>query len=887
MIFSGFSGIISNMAYTKITDHLNRTSKESSTMPNVHILTVQPNLPEKISDLKYLAYNLHWAWDHQTIELFRRMDRDKWEEVGHNPVILLGSLSQDRLEELARDDGFVEHMISCKGALDTYLTEKSWYEKEHGANKDIKVAYFSAEFGISECVPIYSGGLGMLAGDHLKSASDLGIPLVGVGLLYQHGYFRQYLNMDGWQQERYPVNDFFSMPLERMRDKEGNDLLVRVRITGIEVTARIWKLQVGRISLYLLDTNVEYNTPQDREITDELYGGGNEHRIRQEMMLGIGGMRALEALGIEPDVCHMNEGHSAFLSMERIRQLMVKNSLSFEEARTAATAGNIFTTHTPVPAGNDWFDPLQLKKHISDYLGEIGISYDQFLGIGQIQASEQGSDFGMTVLALRNANHCNGVSRLHGDVARGMWKGIWPELPKNEVPIGHVTNGIHPGSWLSREMSQLYDRYIGSRWRESASNPDIWDAVENIPAEELWRTHERRRERLVAFARKKLYNQLENRGAGRAMLDQASEALNPEVFTIGFARRFATYKRAGLLFHDAERLKKILLNRDRPLQIIIAGKAHPRDNMGKELIKDVIHFAQPEELRRHIVFLEDYDMALARSMVQGVDIWLNTPLRPMEACGTSGMKAAFNGVINFSIPDGWWDEVEHGVTGWDIGHGEDYQDQDYQNDVESSIIYDMLEKEILPMFYTRSADGIPRHWVNKMKKNLSTVCRVFSTSRMLKDYTEKFYLPAAEHYRKLSSDSFKPAKSLLDWKQRIESVWPAVQIASVEYGTNSNMLVGQDLDVTVNVTIDGKNNPVKPEEIEVQAYYGQVDKRGYVIDGLSIALEFKQKNADNTYQFAGDVPCIFTGKQGFSIRVVPRHSLSFRSFIPGLIRWEK
>ncbi|MBI3978235.1 MAG: alpha-glucan family phosphorylase, partial [Chloroflexi bacterium] len=545
-------------------------------MKPVRTFSVIPTLPPGLEPLRELAYNFRWAWNHATIELFRRLDRDLWESTGHNPVRLLGAVDQAQLKAAAADEGFLAHLDGVYQSFRDYLTaESSWFRRTHGGDPPPTFAYFSAEFGLTECFSIFAGGLGVLAGDHLKSASDLGLPLVGVGLLYQQGYFRQYLNEAGRQQEAYEENDFHNLPVAPVRRPDGTPLTVEVAFPGRPLIAQVWRAQVGRIPLYLLDTNIPVNQPPDRDVTDQLYGGDLEMRVKQEILLGIGGYRALAALGLEPAVCHMNEGHSAFLALERIRRLRQGHGLSFAEAREAAGAGLVFTSHTPVPAGHDFFPPDLMDRYFADYARDLGLPWREFLALGRRNPADDREPFCMTTLALRLAAYSNGVSRLHGEVTRQMWAGIWPGVPMDEVPITHVTNGVHFRSWISREIDQLYTRYFGPRWHEEPSDAAVWQRIERVPAEELWRTHEHRRERLVAFARRRLRSQLQRRGAPPSEVEAADEALDPEILTIGFARRFATYKRATLLLRDPERLARLVQNPSRPVQIIFAGKSHP------------------------------------------------------------------------------------------------------------------------------------------------------------------------------------------------------------------------------------------------------------------------------------------------------------------------
>ncbi len=630
-------------------------------MKSIRTFTVRPSLPEPLQPLLRIAHNLRWSWDHAAIDLFRRLDRDLWETCNRNPVLLLGSIDQSILEAAARDDSFLAHMNGVADKLASYVTgEGSWYRREHNKDGDMLVAYFSAEFGITECLSIFAGGLGVLAGDHLKASSDLGLPLVGVGLLYQEGYFRQYLNAAGWQQESFEDNDFHTWPIELIPN-----LRISVELGDRTAQAQIWRVNVGRLQLFLLDSNLACNRPEDRKITGQLYGGDLDMRMRQEILLGIGGYHALEALGLKPTVYHMNEGHSAFLGLEHILRLMETEHLTFSQARILASASLIFTTHTPVPAGHDYYPAFLMDRYFSSAMGRLGISRLEFLGLGRQDPVNEGEDFCMTVLALRIASFSNGVSKLHGQVSRQMWNRVWKDLPESEVPIGHVTNGVHFRTWVSIEMNQLFDRYLGPKWREEPAAQGLWQRTDSIPAGELWRTHERRRERLVGYARRRLRTQLISRGAPKPAVEAADEVLSPDALTIGFGRRFASYKRATLLLRDPERLSRILNNPECPVQIIYAGKAHPKDDAGKQLIQIIINLATRPDFRRKLVFLENYDMSVARYMVQGCDVWLNTPLRPQEASGTSGMKALANGVMNLSTLDGWWDEA------WRMGNSAD------------------------------------------------------------------------------------------------------------------------------------------------------------------------------------------------------------------------
>jgi starch phosphorylase len=848
---------------------------------SIRTFTVLPHLPERLQGLQKLAYNMWWCWNHEAVSLFRRIDDDSFDTVENSPVKLLGAMDQARLEQLLHDDGFLAHMDRVEEALNNYMTSPTWFQETYGDSSPCRIAYFSAEFGIHESIPIYSGGLGVLAGDHLKAASDLGIPLAGVGLMYREGYFRQYLNVDGWQQERYPENDFFNLPLIPETRPDGSPLLVDVPFPGRTVWARLWRIQVGRVPLYLLDTNIPKNSAEDRAITNQLYGGDTDMRVRQEMVLGVGGIRALRALDKLPTVCHMNEGHSAFLGIERIRSLMEEHGLDFPTAREAVAAGNCFTTHTPVPAGNDVFPPQLMEHYLSSYLPLLKIDRNELLGLGRQNPRDLNEPFCMTVLAVRLANTTNGVSRLHGQVSRKMWRSIWPELPDAEIPILSITNGVHTRSWLAAEMAQLYDRYLGIQWEQRPTDHSIWKRADHIPNAELWRTHERRRERLVAFARRRLRTQLQRRGAPPAEIARADEVLDPEALTIGFARRFATYKRGTLIFRNLDRLNAIINDKDRPVQVLFAGKAHPRDHGGKELIAEILHVARRPEFRRRIVFLEDYDINVARYMVQGVDIWLNNPRRPLEASGTSGMKVCCNGGINLSVLDGWWVEGYAQDNGWAIGAGEEYTDLHYQDEVESRAIYDLLEQEIVPLFYNRSSDGLPRGWLKVMKRAISTVCPFFNTNRMVQEYVEKCYWPSAERFALLAADGLKKAQLLAQWRKHMTRGWPQVRVEAVEAHGADPMHVGSQLDVKARVQLGG----LSPEDVEVQLFHGTVDSLGDIPNPRTVTMSHNGAHDGSAWFFQGTIPCRSSGQQGYAVRVLPRHAILSNPFEPGLICW--
>lgn len=853
---------------------------EKHPVKNSRQYVVIPSLPEELKPLLDIAYNLWWVWNSDAVELFRRIDRNLWEDAYHNPIRLLGSIDQERLKELADDNSFVSHIERVQNALSRYMTLSTWFDKEYPAYRNSKIAYFSTEFGLHESVPIYSGGLGILSGDHLKSASDMGLPMVGVGLMYRSGFFKQYLNFDGWQQEETQENHFYRMPIQKVNDKDGKHLKISIDHPERRVSARVWKVQVGRIPLYLLDTDIEDNHPEDREITNQLYGGDREMRIRQETVLGIGGMRLLKALGIEPSVVHINEGHSAFLIIEKMRMLMEEKGLDFPQAKDAVHATCVFTTHTPVPAGNEVFDYKLVEKYLESTFKKMHLTADEFLSLGREKSENITENFCMTILALKMCSKCNGVSKLHGTISRDMWKNLWPDLPRSEVPITSITNGIHTNTWISYEMAGLFDRYIGPAWKDEPADQTIWQSIAQIPDAELWRSHERRRERLVSFARARLKQQLVRRGASPNEVAYADEVLDPEALTIGFARRFAGYKRGNLIFRDIARIKAILTQKDRPVQLIIAGKAHPADNVGKELIKQIIHISRDPELRGKIVFIEDYDMNVAHYLVQGADVWLNNPRRPAEASGTSGMKAAVNGVLNLSVLDGWWCEGYNGENGWIIGSGEEYTDNEYQDEIESKAIYDILEKDAVPLFYQRGHDDLPREWIRKMKGSMQSNCPAFNTNRMIEEYTRKFYYPSILAYDEIKKSDYKSVRHAAEWQKYLYQNWSQVKILSAQDNLTGEVLLGKPFTVTAQV----KLGPISPDDVSVQIYSGYLDSKRRMNTTVLTDMKQVEKAGDGMYRFEGNVAADRVGHCGYVLRVLPKRNGQV-VFLPKLIAW--
>ena len=862
-------------------------------MQPIRTFNVSPNLPSRLEPLRRLAYNLHWDWNVESKDLFRRLDPDLWESSRHNPVLLLGNISQARLQEVVEDEGFLAQMDRAARQLDDYLQERTWYEKHrsgysssvirHASNdkKQECFAYFSAEFGLVDCLPIYSGGLGVLAGDHLKSASDLGLPLVGVGLLYQQGYFAQYLNADGWQQERYPINDFYNMPLHLERNPDGSELRIGVDYPGRTVYARVWRVQVGMVPLYMLDTNIEPNNAYDHNITDQLYGGDIDMRIHQEIMLGIGGVRMLKALGYQVTTYHMNEGHSAFLALERIRMLMQEDNLSLADARQVVAASNLFTTHTPVPAGIDLFPPDKVLYYLGRYADIFGLSRDEFLGLGRENTGDLSAPFSMAVLALKMATFANGVAKLHGVVSRDMFQGLWQNLPEEEVPITSITNGVHARSCVAKSTQELYDRYLGPNWSSATADSQLWDRMNAIPDEELWRNHERCRLDMIVYVREHLVKHLRDRAASFTEIAEAQEVLDPYALTIGFARRFATYKRATLWMRDAERIKRILGDKDRKIQFVIAGKAHPKDIPGKELIREINRYIREHGYEKQVVFVPNYDIHVARLLVAGCDVWLNTPRRPREASGTSGMKAAMNGLLNLSVLDGWWDEADYVRTGWAIGHGEMYDDPNFQDQVEANALYDLIEQEVETLFYDRDIDGLPRRWIAKMKDAIRINCPFFNTSRMVSEYALRGYFPASDRHQTLTANQFTPAKELAKWKASLVEQWNHIKIEEIDISEPAEIQVNENIVVKARLNLA----TLTPDDVQVELYQGIVDASGEIVNGVPIVMNSQGQDQQGCTIYTANITYTTSGLQGLSLRVLPKHKYLSSSYEPRLILW--
>ncbi len=848
-------------------------------MRTIQKFRVRPTLPDRIRPLMDIALNLWWTWNPEAVALFRRIDPDLWRQCRHNPVALLGLVDQERLNDLAARETFLAHMDRVEENLRRYMEHPTWYSEVHTEAQESRIAYFSAEFGLHESFPFYAGGLGVLAGDHLKSASELGLPMVGVGLLYRRGYFHQELDQDGMQREIYHEIHFSGLPMRVVRRQDGAPELIQVEVADRNVLARLWRVQVGRVPLFLLDTDISENDPEDRRITERLYDADLDTRIRQEILLGAGGIRALETVDVSPTVCHLNEGHSAFLTLERLAILMERSGLGFEAAQEIVASSNVFTTHTPVPAGHDVFPPELAARYLRPFCRRMNVPEEKLLGLGRVRPEDPAEHFNMTALALRLSTFRNGVSKLHGEVARSMWRGLWPNTPLDEIPIGSVTNGVHLPSWYSDETARLFDRYLGPEWLENPVAQEVWQRVNAIPPAELWRARERLRTRLVAEARRRLKEQLERRGAHGTLIRQSEEALDPEALTIGFARRFATYKRALLLFRNMSRFERIVNAQNRPLQFIFAGKAHPKDQPGKELIREIIRIAKLPEFRRRIVFLEDYDMDLARTMVQGVDIWLNTPRRPLEASGTSGMKVVVNGGLNLSILDGWWCEAFDGENGWAIGNGDVYPDQQHQDEVESESLYGLLEEEVIPLFYNRGPDDLPRDWIRKIKASMMTICPKFNMNRAAEEYTRLYYISSLLNWNWLAANDMQRAREISAWKSHVRARWSGVRILDVQTDSGVDLAVGDRLLTRVRVDL----GELTPQDVKLEVFYGNLEE-GNIRSGRSALMTLAGSNGSH-HEYTGIISCHTSGHFGFAVRVTPRSAGLDDYFDRELICW--
>jgi starch phosphorylase len=840
---------------------------------------VRTVLPERISALGDLAMNLRWSWHPQTRDLFQSIDPQRWEAVRREPSGLLSALSADELQGLAADDAFVDRVDQAAAGLRRYLERPRWYQQwsqqqEGGADAHPRsIAYFSPEYGITAALPQYSGGLGILAGDHLKTASDLGVPIVGVGLFYKTGYFKQSLDAAGWQQETYPVLDPDDLPLSLLREQDGSPCAVTVELpAGRVLHAHVWKAEVGRVPLLLLDSDVPQNDDAARDLTHRLYGGGGEQRLQQELLLGIGGVRALRLWSRltgapDPDVYHTNEGHAGFLGIERISELVTGHGLTFDEAVQAVRAATVFTTHTPVPAGIDRFGKDQIELYFGGHPALPGVPVDQLVALGaETYPGGQLDVFNMAVMGLRLAQRANGVSKLHGVVSREMFDGLWPGFDDVEVPITSITNGVHAPTWVDRLVYDLAERHLGSTDLE---RDDAWESIDRIPAEDLWATKRELRNQLVTEARRRVRSSWLKRGSTAAELSWVDEVLDPDVLTIGFARRVPTYKRLTLMLRDPDRLKKLLLDPERPIQLVIAGKAHPADETGKKLIQQMVQFADDPEIRHRIVFLPNYDIAMAQYLYPGCDVWLNNPLRPFEACGTSGMKAALNGALNLSILDGWWDEWYDGENGWAIPTADGVEDADRRDDIEAAALYDLIEGQVVPRFYDVADGKLPARWLSMIRHTLNTLGPKVLASRMVREYTERLYVPAARAGWAMERPGWTGAKELAAYTTRVRDGWSAVHVDHVEsQGLSDSPQIGDRLHVLAYVSL----GDLSPDDVEVQFVHGRANELDQLSDVECVPLAHCEAYEAGRHRFEGDLALSRTGPFGYTVRVVPRHA---------------
>jgi starch phosphorylase len=832
--------------------------------------TVRSALPEPLAPLGDLVMNLRWSWHPESHELFRTVDPETWDAVGHDPVRLLGEVDAERMAVLAKDRRFLRRLGEMHDDLQDYLEQPRWYQSLDDPPKAI--AYFSPEFGITEVLPQYSGGLGILAGDHLKAASDLGVPIIGVGLLYRRGYFKQSLSPDGWQQERYPPIDPNGLPLTLLResdDPEAAAVRVAVYLPDDRVLrAQVWRAQVGRVPLLMLDSDIEENPPPEREVTDRLYGGGTDHRLLQEMLLGIGGVRAVREFcritgHAEPEVFHTNEGHAGFLGLERIRELTDQEGLDFDEALAAVRAGTVFTTHTPVPAGIDRFPAELIEHHFGGDNACKGVPVDRILRLG---AEDDEDVFNMAHMGLRLAQRANGVSKLHGHVSREMFRGLWPDFDPADVPIGSITNGVHAPTWVAPAVMDLAAREIGPELTEEAHG---WEGIAKVSDESVWATRRMLRAGLVEEVRRRVRESWLHRGASEAALGWVNDVFDPDVLTIGFARRVPSYKRLTLMLRDPDRLTALLLDPERPVQMVIAGKSHPADDGGKALIQQMVRFADDPLVRHRIVFLPDYDMSMARYLYHGCDVWLNNPLRPLEACGTSGMKSALNGGLNLSIRDGWWDEMFDGANGWAIPSAAEGTDPDVRDEFEANALYDLVDNSVRSRFYDVDTDGLPRRWIEMVRHTLQSLGPQVLASRMVRDYVVDLYSPAGRSAGAMAAEGYAAARDLAAWVRRVTDAWPDVRVNHVEStGVGDAPQLGQQLEVHAVVELAG----LSPDDVRVQIAFGRVDDDDELRNPVYAPLTVGERQGDGAWRYVGSVPLERRGAFGYTVRVLPWHS---------------
>ena len=851
-------------------------------------ITVNPQLPKRIEKLSEISNNLWWSWNTEFLRLFRKIDNDLWEKCGKNPVKFLKQVSQDRLEAVSKDLIFLHEYDKCVENFEDYMNSKdTWFANKYPDNKDDLIAYFSAEYGLDETIPIYSGGLGILSGDHLKSASDLGIPLVAVGLLYKNGYFHQKINGNGEQETEYHDIDLHDLPINPVKNENGDDLIIYLKFPKRRIYLKVWQINVGRVKLYLLDSDIEKNNPEDRDVTLRLYGGDQEMRIRQEIVLGMGGVNLLtRALKLEPTVYHMNEGHSSFLILELIKNVIKEKQVSFDVARDIVSSQTVFTTHTPVPAGNDIFPISLVEKYFKDFWPRLTISREEFLKLGMKPCKELENGFNMGILALKVAGKKNGVSKLHGAVSRELFADVWPEIAANESPIDYVTNGIHTCSWLAPSLKQLYNKYLIPYWQDKIQYDYVWEKVRNIPDDKLWNAHQARKEKLLSIVKNNVTERLRRSGYNYEDINAITSKINPNALTIGFARRFATYKRATLIFKDLERITQILNNADRPVQLIFAGKAHPADKQGQDLIKFIHDVSMMPQFKGKIFLLENYNIAMSRYLISGVDVWLNNPRRPMEASGTSGQKASVNGVVNFSVLDGWWAEGYNQKNGWRIGFNSDYESYEAQDVTDSQNIYETLEQKIIPAYYNKDKNGISKEWMDYMKESIVSTGGKYSTSRMLSDYTSKFYIPLCNLHNKYYKD-LSDVTQFNTWKTDMYRNWKDIKITQKEDNLN-NISIDAGNCISVKCQVELPN--IKPEFVSVECYYGKILENG-VVEDISI-IPMQQVKSKNTgtgnskiFEYETKIELKTGGNYGYTFRVMPKNDMLLDSANMNLVKW--
>lgn len=846
-------------------------------------ITVNPQLPKRIGKLSEIANNLWWSWNTEFLRLFKIIDRDLWETCEKNPVKFLKRVSQDRLEAVVENTDFLREYDRLAKEFDDYVTSKNtWFSNKYPENKKDLIAYFSAEYGLDQTIPIYSGGLGILSGDHLKSASDLGIPLVAVGLLYKNGYFHQKINGNGEQETEYNNIELSNLPINPVKDENGEELKIYVKFEKRKVYLKVWQINVGRIKLYLLDSDIDENTPEDREVTLRLYGGDQEMRIKQEIILGMGGTNLLtRALGLNPTVYHMNEGHSAFLILELIKNIIKEKKVSFEVAKDIASSKTVFTTHTPVPAGNDIFPIGLVEKYFKEFWPRLGLDREEFLKLGMKPCTELEPGFNMGIFALKVAGKKNGVSKLHGAVSRELFGDVWPEIAANESPITYVTNGIHTCSWLAPSLKELYNKYLIPYWQDNIYKDEVWENINNIPNQELWGIHQKRKQKLFDIVKENTTNRLRKSGYSYEEINEITSKLNPNALTIGFARRFATYKRATLIFKDLERITQILNNADRPVQLIFAGKAHPADKEGQDLIKRIHEISMMPQFKGKIFLLENYNIAMSRYLVSGVDVWLNNPRRPMEASGTSGQKASVNGVINFSVLDGWWAEGYNQENGWTIGTNAEFTSYEEQDIADSQSMYRTLEEKIIPTYYEKDENGISEKWMKIMKNSITSTGGKYSTSRMLVDYTNKLYIPLCNLTKKYYENIDNVAEFNL-WKKNLYTNWKDIKITQKNNLNNITMDAGNNIDVKCEVQLPN----IDVSNVMAQCYYGKILDNGIVENVSIIPMKLSSKNEENkTYEYTAKIELKTGGNYGYTFRVMPKHEMLLDSENLNLVKW--